>query len=52
MSDDLRTRLKAFARDCVVMGDMTPSAERQLNHILDNEAARERGRKYGENYGI
>ena len=24
MSDDLRTRLKAFARDCVVMGDMGP----------------------------
>jgi hypothetical protein len=35
-SDDLRTRLKAFARDCVLMSDMTPGAERQLNHILDD----------------
>ena len=43
MTDDdtLRTRLKAFAADCVRMGDMTPQAERQLHHILDNTKARD-----------
>jgi hypothetical protein len=31
---DLVTRLKAFARNCVEHGDMTPSAERMLGSIL------------------
>jgi hypothetical protein len=32
--DDLSVRLKAFARDCVEHGDMTPSAEQMLHSIL------------------
>jgi hypothetical protein len=28
-------RLRAFARDCVLHGDMTPTAERMLHKILD-----------------
>lgn len=38
--NDIEARLKAFARDCVIHGDMTPAAEQQLHHILDNTAAR------------
>lgn len=36
--DDLRTRISAFARNCVLHGDMTPMAERMLLKILDGEA--------------
>jgi hypothetical protein len=32
-----RARLKAFGRDCVTHGDMTPGAERMLDRILDGE---------------
>ncbi|MBL3752313.1 hypothetical protein [Mycobacteroides abscessus] len=28
-------RLRAFGRDCVLNGDMTPGAERMLHRILD-----------------
>ena len=30
-------RLRAFARNCVEHGDMTPMAARMLNRILDGE---------------
>ena len=32
---DLLARLRAFGRDCVEHGDMTPSAEQMLHSILD-----------------
>ena len=32
---DLTARLKAFARDCVTHGDMTPSGEQMLLRILN-----------------
>lgn len=35
--DGLRTKLAAFARNCVEHGDMTPMAERMLIRILDGE---------------
>lgn len=31
----LKARLKAFARDCVTHGDMTPGAARMLDRIAD-----------------
>jgi hypothetical protein len=36
--EDLKLRLKAFGRDCVTHGDMTPGAERMLDRILDGES--------------
>lgn len=32
----LKARLKAFGRDCVTHGDMTPGAERMLNSIAED----------------
>lgn len=32
---DLNARLRAFGRDCVHHGDMTPSGQRMLESILD-----------------
>lgn len=34
---DLKARLRAFGRDCVLNGDMTPPAELMLHRILDGE---------------
>jgi hypothetical protein len=34
---DLKARLRAFGRDCVRHGDMTPPAELMLKRILDGE---------------
>lgn len=39
---DLPERLRAFARDCVLHGDMTPMAQRMLDRILDEVASRRR----------
>jgi hypothetical protein len=33
----LHVRIKAFARDCVAQGDMTPDAERMLLRILEGQ---------------
>ena len=35
--DQLRERLRAFARDCALNGDMTPMAERMLLRFLDEQ---------------
>lgn len=34
----LVSRLRAFGRDCVLNGDMTPVGERMLNRILEEES--------------
>lgn len=34
---DLTSRIKAFAKDCVTHGDMTPAGQRMLDRILDGE---------------
>ena len=33
--DSLATRMKAFARDSVTHGDMTPAAARMLDRIIE-----------------
>lgn len=37
VTDTLRDRIAAFARNCVAHGDMTPMAERMLLKILQEE---------------
>lgn len=37
---DLTARLKAFGRDCVTHGDMSPAGERMLNKILTTQQHR------------
>jgi hypothetical protein len=39
-TEQLVTRLRAFATDCVTHGDMTPAAKRMLNRILDEATER------------
>lgn len=34
-------QLRAFARDCVTNGDMTPAAYRMLDRIIDDAVSRE-----------
>ena len=41
---DIAARLRAFAKDCVSHGDMTPMAARMLNKIADEIAAAEADR--------
>ena len=35
LASGMKPRLEAFARDCVANGDMTPTAARMLNRILN-----------------